>query len=147
MSKPRDPRRLESDAPPDVREMIEALRSDGPSRDGMQRMAQRLDRVFDALPASGPVSGLSGRLLGKLGLALVASGALLVTATQLLRNSTEHDNDSPAAATAPRCPRRRHAALGPRSIPLGSHRRQPHRRPPCQRRPTRPHRQFNPLHP
>lgn len=87
MSKPQEPRRLELEDAPELKGMIEALRNDAPGRAGMQRMARNLERSVAALPA-GSASRLSLSLLGKIGLVVLASGALLALVPRMLRPAT-----------------------------------------------------------
>ena len=111
MSKPRDPGRLENGGSAELKELIDALRDDSPNRASMQRMAQRLESTFETAPATGAaVSALSRRLLGKLGLALLASAALLVAVAHVARHSGKREPDAlatpapPALGAAPQAP-------------------------------------------
>jgi hypothetical protein len=96
MSKSDDPRRLEYDASPELKRVLDALRADGPGGARMQRMAQKLEPWLDSPPA---VRGAGGTWFngpfGKIGLIVLASGALLALLPRMFR-----DRDEPRSTAA-----------------------------------------------
>lgn len=97
MRKPGDPDRLENQGSAELTSMLHALRSDGPSRASMQRMAQALKNTVETAPTTGIAARpLSSRMLGKIGMTLLASGALFVA----VRYVTHHPRDTAPDALA-----------------------------------------------
>jgi hypothetical protein len=101
MKKPHDPDRLENQGSAELTSMLQALRGDGPTRASMQRMGQSLKSTFEAAPATGTaVRPISSRMLGKIGVTLLASGALFFA----VRYVTHRPNDAGPDALAAQAP-------------------------------------------
>jgi hypothetical protein len=124
MSKLQEPRRLELDDAPELKAMIEALRNDAPGRAGMQRMTQNLERSVAALPA-GSAARLPLGLPGKIGLVVLASGALVALVARMLgpmtpaqsAQATEPAHPVASGTLAVTAPARGPAALPPPATP------------------------------
>lgn len=96
MSEPRDHGLLEDQGSSELTAIIDALRSDGPHRASMRRMAKNLDRTFEAAPTSN-ASTQSIRLLGKVGVALLATAALLAVIGRMMQRPVAEDLATPTS--------------------------------------------------
>jgi hypothetical protein len=119
MSDFRDPRRLELEGPSAVTQVIDGLRTDGPSAESMRRMGEKLGPMLDGpSPASSFAARWLSRPAAKLLLVALASGALLGVVPRALRRTPAPENETTSTAASAVAPARRPAETAPQPAAL-----------------------------